>query len=181
MGFSNDLQLIHLGIQKDSNETEKETSGILNHPITSLQLNENRLLVGNLSGHITLLNLNECRDPGELVNEQYLNLKEWANSNSAFIPQLNVKHKSNIRSWCLCARNDAWRLMSGTSSGTVSVWNHRTGMLLYTLDIHNLMLKGNNKLNNSSDNCAFTGVVFDDFYILACGTDGIVRIWEPIA
>jgi WD40 repeat protein len=177
LGFDNSLKLTYLGVQNDTTDIAKDVSEILNDPITSLQIDKERLLVGTLSGHLHLYNVKQYGDPGLNTNQQYLFLQEWANNPSSFTLYLNANHKTTIRCWGLCAKNDAWRLISATSFGTISVWNHRTGKLLYSLDEKGLQIASCSNPNS----CALTGVAFDDFYILASGTDGMIRVWQPIA
>jgi WD40 repeat protein len=177
LGFDKELKLTYLGVQNYTTDIAKDVSDILNDPITSLQIDTERLLVGTLSGHLYLYNVKQYGDPGENTNQQFLFLQEWANNPSSFKLYVNVSHKSTIRCWGLCAKNDAWRLISGTSFGTIGVWNHRTGKLLYSLDEKGLQITSTTKANP----CAFTGLAFDDFFILASGTDGMVRVWQPIA
>ena len=178
LGFDSDHQLVSLGVQEHSTAM-LDTSIQLNHdPISSLQIDQERFLVGTLSGHIHLFDVKMYAEH----HQTYMGLYHWANKKGTFVPNRHVKQTGPIGKslWGLCARNDAWRLMSGSSIGTCSVWNHRTGRLLYVLDVKDNTIKNRGLLQHQENTrTAITGILFDDFYIVAGGMDGMLHIWEP--
>ncbi|KAI8903132.1 WD40-repeat-containing domain protein [Gorgonomyces haynaldii] len=181
LGFNSLFELQSLGVDEHSTRPKLDPTQVLVDPISSIEMDHERMLIATLSGHLHLFHLKPPpmdQDP----TQSYFSSMRWLQQDDVFTLDKHVVLPKQGSVWQLCSRHDRWRLMSGTSEGTCSVWNHRTGKLLYTLEtkkVDDNAVKGLTSISKGG-NGALTGLAFDDFYIVAGGTDGIVRIWEPI-